>query len=240
MTMFNNRSFISVLTAAAMGALGAAAQTATAAGRIAIDGSSTVYLITEAMAEEFQKTHPDAHVTVGVSGTGGGFTKFCRGETAISDASRPISEEERQLCQENGIEYMELPVALDALTVVVKSENEWVQCMTVAQLKTIWEPEAQGKLTSWHQVNPKWPNEPLVLFGRGADSGTFDYFTEVIVGEEGKIRGDFTPSEDDNVLVQGVARNPDTLGYFGYAYYDENKDILLRREQGYPQSAGYQ
>jgi phosphate transport system substrate-binding protein len=224
--MPTNRTLISMCTAAAMGALGAASQTAGAAERITIDGSSTVYPITEAMAEEFQKAHGNVQVTVGVSGTGGGFEQFCTGRTAISDASRPIEKDERELCKKNGVEYIELPVALDALTVVVNPENTWAQCMTVAELKKMWEPAAQSKITSWNQVRADWPDEELTLFGPGADSGTFDYFTEAVVGEEGKIRGDFTPSEDDNVLVQGVARNPGALGYFGYAYYDENRDIL--------------
>jgi phosphate transport system substrate-binding protein len=205
---------------------GLCSQASVAADRIAIDGSSTVYPITEAMAEEFQKAHGNVQVTVGVSGTGGGFEQFCAGRTVISDASRPIEEDERALCQENGVEYIELPVALDALTVVVNPENNWAQCMTVAELKKIWEPAAQGQITSWNRVRKGWPNEELTLFGPGADSGTFDYFTEAVVGEEGMIRGDFTPSEDDNVLVQGVARNPSALGYFGLAYYAENKDIL--------------
>jgi phosphate transport system substrate-binding protein len=222
MNQSSSTSLTSVLAAVAIGALAANAQ---AAERIAIAGSSTVYPITEAMAEEFQKAHGDTQVTVGVSGTAGGFEQFCAGRIDVSAASRPIEAEERQLCEENDIEYIELPVALDAITVVVNSKNKWAQCMTVGELKTMWEPAAQSKVTSWSDVRSQWPDQELSL-GPGADSGTFDYFTEAVVGEEDMIRGDFTPSEDDNVLVQGVSRNLYALAYFGYAYYAENKDIL--------------
>jgi phosphate transport system substrate-binding protein len=225
MKTLGNAKLTSTLAIAAI-SIGASIDVASAAERIAIDGSSTVYPITEAMSEEFQKAHGNVQVTVGVSGTGGGFEQFCAGRTDISDASRPIEEDERQLCRENGIEYIELPVALDALTVVVNRENSWAQCLTVAELKKIWQPAAQGKITSWDQIRKGWPSEELTLFGPGADSGTFDYFTEAVVGEEGMIRGDFTPSEDDNVLVQGVAQSVGGLGYFGYAYYEENQDKL--------------
>ncbi len=194
---------------------------------IKIDGSSTVYPITEAVAEEFQKSKGGAvKVTVGISGTGGGFKKFCRGETDISNASRPISIKEMNACKEAGIKYVELPVAFDALTVVVHPKNDWVKAMTVAELKKIWEPAAQGNITRWNQVNPKWPDAKLGLYGPGADSGTFDYFTDAIVGKEKASRGDYTASEDDNVLVQGVSRDRYALGYFGYAYYIENRDKL--------------
>jgi len=194
---------------------------------VKVDGSSTVYPITEAVAEDFQKSKKNAiKVTVGISGTGGGFKKFCRGETDISDASRPITKKEMEDCKAAGIEYMEFPVAYDALTVVVNPKNDWIKSMTVAELKTIWEPGAQGKITSWKQVNPAWPDRPLKLFGAGADSGTFEYFTEAITGKSKASRGDFTASEDDNVLVQGVARDIGALGFFGYAYYEENKDKL--------------
>ncbi|MBL0167874.1 MAG: PstS family phosphate ABC transporter substrate-binding protein [Propionivibrio sp.] len=194
---------------------------------VKVDGSSTVYPITEAVAEDFQKSKKNAvKVTVGISGTGGGFKKFCRGETDISDASRPITKKEMEDCKAAGIEYMEFPVAYDALTVVVNPKNDWIKSMTVAELKTIWEPAAQGKITSWKQVNPAWPDRPLKLFGPGADSGTFEYFTEAINGKSKSSRGDFTASEDDNVLVQGVARDIGALGFFGYAYYEENKDKL--------------
>ena len=194
---------------------------------IKIDGSSTVYPITEAVAEEFQKAKKGAvKVTVGISGTGGGFKEFCRGETDISDASRPILKKEMDLCKENGIKYVELPVAFDALTVVINPKNDWIRSMTVEELKKMWEPAAQGKVMKWSDVNPKWPNHKLSMFGPGADSGTFDYFTDAINGKEKASRGDFTASEDDNTLVQGVSRNKYAIGYFGLAYYVENKDKL--------------
>ena len=194
---------------------------------VKIDGSSTVFPITEAVAEEFQKAKKNVvKVTVGISGTGGGFKKFCRGETDISDASRPILEKEMADCKAAGIEYFELPVAFDAITVVINPKNTFVKQLTVAELKKMWEPAAQGKVTRWNQVNPAWPDQPMKLFGPGADSGTFDYFTEAIVGKAKSSRGDFTASEDDNVLVQGVARDTNALGYFGFAYYVENKDKL--------------
>jgi phosphate transport system substrate-binding protein len=165
-------------------------------------------------------------VTVGISGTGGGFKKFCRGETDIQDASRPILEKEMADCRAAGIKYIELPVAFDALTVVINPKNTWIKQMTVAELKTMWEPAAQGKITKWNQVNPAWPDAPLKLFGAGADSGTFDYFTEAVVGKAKSSRGDFTASEDDNVLVQGVSRDNNALGFFGFAYYEENHSKL--------------
>lgn len=194
---------------------------------IKIDGSSTVYPITEAVAEEFQKAKKGAvKVTVGISGTGGGFKKFSRGETDISDASRPIVKKEMDACKEAGIEYIELPVAYDGLAVMVNPKNTWMTSMTVAELKKIWEPAAEGKITKWNQVNPAWPNVPLKLYGPGVDSGTFDYFTEAIVGKPRASRGDFTASEDDNVLVQGIASDRGGLGFFGYAYYAENPDKL--------------
>ncbi len=193
---------------------------------IKIDGSSTVYPITEAVAEEFQKTKKDVKVTVGISGTGGGFKKFCRGETDISDASRPILKKEMDLCKENGIEYIELPVAYDGLAVMVNPKNTWIKSMTVADLKKMWEPDAQGKITKWNQIRPEWPDASLKLYGAGADSGTFDYFTEAIVGKAKSSRGDYTASEDDNVLVQGIAGDKNAIGFFGLAYYEENKDKL--------------
>ncbi|OCR00595.1 protein sphX [Oscillatoriales cyanobacterium USR001] len=193
---------------------------------IKIDGSSTVYPITEAVAEEFQKANKGIQVTVGQSGTGGGFKKFCRGETDISDASRPISKTEMQSCAEQGIKYIELPIAYDALTVVVNSQNNWAKSLTVAELKKMWEPGAQGKVNNWSQIRTGFPNAPLKLFGPGTASGTFDYFTEAIVGKAKSSRGDYTASEDDNVLVQGVSRDKNALGYFGYAYYEANKDKL--------------
>jgi phosphate transport system substrate-binding protein len=194
---------------------------------VKVDGSSTVFPITEAVAEEFQKAKKNTvKVTVGISGTGGGFKKFCRGETDISDASRPILDKEMADCKAAGIEYFELPIAFDAITVVINPKNGFIKQLTVAELKKIWEPAAQGKVTRWNQVNPAWPNQPMKLFGPGADSGTFDYFTEAVVGKAKSSRGDFTASEDDNVLVQGVARDVNALGYFGFSYYVENKDKL--------------
>ena len=194
---------------------------------VKIDGSSTVYPITEAVAEEFQKAKKNViKVTVGISGTGGGFKKFCRNEIDISDASRPILKKEIDECKAAGIEYIELPVAFDALTVVIHPRNSFIQQLTVAEMKKMWEPAAQGKVTRWNQVNAAWPDAPMKLFGPGADSGTFDYFTEAVVGKSKSSRGDFTASEDDNVLVQGVSRDANALGYFGFAYYVENKDKL--------------
>ncbi|MCO6442068.1 MAG: PstS family phosphate ABC transporter substrate-binding protein [Nitrococcus mobilis] len=193
---------------------------------VKIDGSSTVFPITEAVAEEFQTAERGkTMVTVGISGTGGGFKKFCRGDTDISDASRPIKDSEQQLCAENGIEYIELPAALDALTVVVNPNNDWVDHLSVAELKKIWQPAAQGRITQWSQVRSSFPNRPLTLFGPGTDSGTYDYFVEAIVNGKSS-RGDFTASEDDNVLVQGVANDVNALGFFGLAYYEENRDKL--------------
>jgi phosphate transport system substrate-binding protein len=191
---------------------------------VKIDGSSTVYPVTEGVAEDFQKLKKGAiKVTVGISGTGGGFKKFCRGETDISNASRPILQKEMEDCKAAGIEYFELPVAFDALTVVANPKNAFLKQMTVEELKKIWEPAAQGKVTKWNQVNPAWPDAPIKLFGAGSDSGTFDYFTEAIVGKAKSSRGDYTASEDDNVLVQGVSQDVNAIGYFGYAYYAENK-----------------
>lgn len=190
---------------------------------IKIDGSSTVYPITEAVAEEFQKAQK-VKVTVGESGTGGGFKKFCRGETDISDASRPISQKEMDACKEAGIQYIELPVAYDALTVVVNSKNDWVKSITVDELKKIWGPGSSVK--NWKQVNPAYPDKAMGLYGPGTASGTFDYFSEAVNGKAKAHRTDYTPSEDDNVLVQGVSGNVGGLAYFGYAYYEENKDKL--------------
>src|SRR5919109_2929253 len=194
---------------------------------VKIDGSSTVFPVTEAVAEDFQKSKKQqVKVTVGISGTGGGFKKFCRGETDISNASRPILKAEMAECAKAGIEYYELPVAFDALTVVINPKNGFIKQLTIAEMRKMWEPAAQGKVTRWNQVNPQLPDQPMKLFGPGADSGTFDYFTEAVVGKSKSSRGDFTASEDDNVLVQGVSRDVNGLGYFGYAYYIENKDKL--------------
>jgi phosphate transport system substrate-binding protein len=218
---------ISLLTAATVAFAGLALTPKAEAQVIKIDGSSTVFPITEAVAEEFQiQNRGKIRVTVGISGTGGGFKKFCRGETDISDASRPILTAEMEACRAAGIKYYELPIAYDALTVVVNPQNTWVTQFTIPELKKMWEPAAQGKIKTWNQINPKWPNEPLALFGPGSDSGTFDYFTEAVNGKAKSSRGDYTGSEDDNVLVQGVASNKGAIGYFGYAYYEPNAGKL--------------
>jgi phosphate transport system substrate-binding protein len=197
----------------------------TAAEVIQVDGSSTVYPVTEAVAEEFQRATGN-RVTVGISGTGGGFQKFCRTEIDIADASRPISSSEIEACGKAGVEYIELPVAYDGLAVVVHPNNTWATSMTVAELKKLWEPAAQGQITRWSQIRDGWPDREIHLFGAGVDSGTFDYFTEVIVGKTDASRGDYTSSEDDNVIVQGVSGDELALGYFGFAYYEENKERL--------------
>lgn len=200
------------------------AHTAFAAEKIIrIDGSSTVYPITEAVAEEFQKSQK-VKVTVGESGTGGGFKKFCRGETDISNASRPIAQKEMDACRDAGVQFIELPIAFDALTVVVNGKNDWVKSLTVDELKKIWQPGSSVK--SWKQVNSAYPDKPISLYGPGTASGTFDYFTEAINGKPKASRTDYTPSEDDNVLVQGVTGNVGGMAYFGLAYYEENKDKL--------------
>ena len=191
---------------------------------VKVDGSSTVYPITEAVAEDFQIAKRGAiRVTVGISGTGGGFKKFCRGEIDIANASRPIQKKEMEECKKSGIQYVEMPVAYDALTVAINPKNTWAKTMTVAELKKMWEPAAQGRITKWNQINPSWPDKTFKLYGAGADSGTFDYFTEAVVGKAKSSRGDFTASEDDNVLVQGVASDENGLGFFGFAYYSENQ-----------------
>jgi phosphate transport system substrate-binding protein len=193
---------------------------------IKIDGSSTVFPIAEAVAEEFQRAGNHVRITVGLSGTGGGFKKLCRGEIDIANASRPILTEEMEKCRAAGIRYMELPVAFDAITIVVNPRNDWVETLTMDDLKKMWEPAAQGKLTMWNQIRPEWPAAKLMLFGPGADSGTFDYFTEAVAHKAKASRGDYTASEDDNVLVQGVENNKNALGYFGFAYYSAHKDKM--------------
>jgi len=193
---------------------------------VTLDGSSTVFPISEAVAEEFQKTAPGVRVTVGISGTGGGFQKFCRGESDISNASRPITATEMEACAAAGIPFIELPVAYDGLAVVVNPKATWIDSITAAELKTIWAPESQGKVKQWSQVRGGWPARELHLFGAGVDSGTYDYFTQAINGIEGASRGDFTSSEDDNVLVQGIANDELALGFMPYAYYIENKANL--------------
>ncbi len=215
----NQRCFALLVAAATLAACGDRQPIA----MVKIDGSSTVYPVAEAVAEEFQaRGAGKVHVTVGVSGTGGGFKKFCRGETDISNASRPILAEEIEACARSGVEYIELPVAYDALTVVIHPDNTWAADMTVEQLRKLWEPSAQGVVMRWNQVDPAWPDEPVRLFGAGSDSGTFDYFTEAVMGKAKSSRGDYTASEDDNVLVTGVSQDRYAIGYFGLAYYLEN------------------
>ena len=198
-------------------------------GDINVDGSSTVAPLTSAAAELFAADNPDVRIAVGTSGTGGGFEKFCAGETDMSNASRPIKDDdetEGPACTKNGVEYEEIQVANDGLAVVVNPENDWAECLTVEQLKTIWEPSAQGTVTNWNQVDPSFPDEPLDLYGAGTDSGTFDYFTDAINGEEGASRSDYSQTEDDNATVQGVSGSKGALGYFGLSYYEENTDKL--------------
>ena len=195
-------------------------------GVIKIDGSSTVYPITEAIAEEYRTEQPKVKVTVGVSGTGGGFKKFYRGETDINDASRPIKGKEIKVCEENGISSVELSVAYDGLAVLKNPANDWLTSITVEELNKLWVPEAQGTLMYWDQIREEWPHEEIHLFGPGVASGTYDYFAEVICGKKVGTRGDYTASEDDNVLVQGIATDKYALGFFGLAYYEENKDKL--------------
>jgi phosphate transport system substrate-binding protein len=193
---------------------------------IRVDGSSTVFPIGEAMAEEYQRANQNVRVTVGVSGTGGGFQKFCSGETDISEASRPISASEMEACKKAGIDYIELPVAYDGLAIVVNPKNTWISTITVEELKRMWAPEAQGKIMRWNQVRPSWPDRDIRMFGAGVDSGTYDYFTEAIVGKTGASRGDFTSSEDDNVLVQGIANDELALGFLPLAYVEQNRSRL--------------
>jgi phosphate transport system substrate-binding protein len=200
-------------------------------GTIEVDGSSTVGPLTTAAAEAFREDQPDVNINVGTAGTGGGFERFCAGETDISDASRPIDEEEEvPVCEQAGIDYTEFQVGVDALTVVVNAENDWATCLTTDQLKKIWEPKAEGKVNNWNQVDPSFPDQELTLAGPGTDSGTFDYFTDEINGEEGASRTDYTPSEDDNVIVQAVAGDPGAMGYFGYTYFEQNMDTLKALE----------
>ncbi|WP_245300876.1 PstS family phosphate ABC transporter substrate-binding protein [Agrobacterium sp. TS43] len=204
---------------------------------VLIDGSSTVFPISEAMAEEFQKAQAGKTlVTVGSSGTGGGFKKFCRGETDITGASRPIRSDEIELCKQNKVEFIELPVAIDALATIVSPQNNWASCMTVAELKKIWEPEAQGKVTNWNQVRGDFPDAKLGLFGAGTDSGTYDYYTLAINGKEHSSRGDYTATEDDNITVQGVAGDKNAIGFLGLAYLSENagkvKAVEIKQADG--------
>ncbi|WP_287269846.1 PstS family phosphate ABC transporter substrate-binding protein [Microbacterium sp.] len=195
-------------------------------GTVASDGSSTVGPLTEAAATEFAGVEPDVQVTVATSGTGGGFKTFCAGETDLSNASRPIKDEEAAACEEAGIEFTEIVIANDGLSVVVNKDNDWIDCITVEQLHTIWAPESEGKITNWNQVDPSFPDVALTLYGAGTDSGTFDYFTGAINGEEGASRTDYSPSEDDNVTIQGVSGEKGAMGYFGLSYLEENTDVL--------------
>ncbi len=198
-----------------------------AGGEVVTDGSSTVEPLTSAAGELFAEENSNVNVSVGTSGTGGGFEKFCIGDTDISNASRPIKDdEEAPVCEENGVAFTELHVANDALTVVVSKENDFITCLTTDELATLWGPASEGEVTTWDQVNPEFPKAPVELFGPGTDSGTFDYFTDEINGEEGASRADYTASEDDNVIVQGVAGSPNALGYFGFTYFEENADSL--------------
>ena len=197
-----------------------------AKSQIKIDGSSTVYPISEAVAEDYKKTNANVDITVGLSGTGGGFKKFGRGETDISDASRPITAGEDSICKAAGIDYIELPISYDGIAIVVNKQNTWLDKITVAELKKMWEPAAQDKVKKWSDINPKWPNEEIHLFGTGTASGTFDYFTEAINGKAKAIRGDYTASANPNVLVEGISKDKDGLGFFGLAYYESNKDNL--------------
>ena len=217
------------LTVAACGGQGnnQAGEEGAPAALITLDGSSTVFPIAEAVAEEYGKANPNVRTpTVGISGTGGGFQKFCRGETDISNASRPIRPAEIEACKTAGIEYIEVPIAYDGIAIVVNPKNTWADSITVAELKTMWAPEAQGKIARWNQIRPSWPNREIRLFGAGVDSGTYDYFTEATVGKEGASRGDFTSSEDDNVIVQGVASDELALGFLPLAYVEENRERL--------------
>lgn len=217
-------SAVLTLTLAACGGGNNASSGDAESGSVRIDGSSTVYPLTAVAAEDFQVANPGVRVTVGSSGTGGGFEKFCRGETDANDASRPIKEDEIASCEANGIDFSPLTLAIDALTVVVNQDNDWATCLTTDQLAQVWGPDST--VSNWNELDPAFPDEPIALFGPGTDSGTFDYFTEEINGESGASRTDFTPSEDDNVIVQGVSGSKGGLGYFGFSYFEENIDQL--------------
>ena len=226
--MFANGTKLTGAIAAVVTVAGLVTATSSQAqsGIVQIDGSSTVFPISEAMAEDFMAANDGVRVTVGVSGTGGGFRKFCAGETDISNASRPVKDEELEACAENGIEPLEILVGTDALTVVTSIDNDFLDDITTEELNAIWAPEAEGTVTRWNQVNADWPNAPIRLFGPGTDSGTFDFFTDEVNGEEGASRADYTASEDDNIIVLGVSRDENALGYFGLAYFLENDETL--------------
>lgn len=222
---------VTALTAASLilsgcGGQGAASTSGRLSGTVTVDGSSTVAPLSEASADLFRAVEPGVNVTVATTGTGGGFKKFCAGETDISDASRAITEEEKAACQKAGIAYTEVIIANDGLAVVVNPENTWATCLTVAQLKTMWSPASEGKITKWSQIDPKFPDQKLTLYGAGTDSGTFDYFTLAINGKEGASRTDYSPSEDDNVTIQGVKGDKGATGYFGLSYVEENPDSV--------------
>jgi phosphate transport system substrate-binding protein len=202
------------------------AGTADVDSTITADGSSTVFPITSAVAEAFQAESPDAEINVSFSGTGGGFQKFCQGETSINNASRPISQQEMETCSSNEVRYYELPVAFDAITLVVNPENTWAEDITLEELERAWSPESQRTINSWQQLRASWPNRPLNLYGPGTDSGTYDYFTDVVLGEGVEARSDFSASEDDAILVDEISRDPEALGYFGFAYFEDNQDRL--------------
>jgi phosphate transport system substrate-binding protein len=222
-----DKTFLMAGLCAAAAISGVAVSAHAQVSTIKIDGSSTVFPVSEAYAEEFQKLKKGTvRVTVGISGTGGGFKKFCRGETDISNGSRPILKQEIDECAKNGIDFIEMPIAFDALTVAVSPKNDFLTCLTIPQLKKIWEPAAQGKIMNFSDVDPSWPNRKMTLFGAGADSGTFDYFTEAVNGKAKATRADFTASEDDNVLVQGIERDANALGYIPYAYYEPHQKQL--------------
>ncbi len=226
--------FALIVSALALSACSSATQTggqaeagnSQAISEVRVDGSSTVFPITDAIAQKFRQSNTEAKVTVGVSGTGGGFKLFCAGQTEINNASRPISTEEMAACKNAGVAYIEIPIAFDALTVVVNAQNTWAQDLTVDELKKIWEPEAEGKITSWNQVRSSFPNRPLQLFGPGTESGTYDYFTDVVIGDGVDSRKDYTASESDDALVKGVEADPNALGYFGFAYFQAEGNRL--------------
>jgi phosphate transport system substrate-binding protein len=226
--LLHSAAFVALVVSSAMGCAGATTRA------IRIDGSSTVYPISEAVAEKFGEEQPDVRVTVGVSGTGGGMKKFIAGEIDICDASRAIQNSEIQVCSERGVEFVEFQVAVDGLAVVVNPANDWCDCLTVDQLKALWQPGSEVRM--WSDLNPNWPRETIQLYGAGTDSGTFDYFTEAIVGEMKASRADYTASEDDNMLVRGVQSDKYALGYFGFAYYEENRGGL--KLVGIDQGAG--
>jgi len=219
------RRLLLVIAAAGLLAAPACSKRKAKGGSVKVDGSSTVFLISAAVAEQFKKV-AGGDASVGASGTGGGFKKFCAGDTDVSGASRPIKPSEVEACQKHGVEWIELPVAYDGIAVVVSKHNDWVDHLTVEELAKMWAPEAQGKITSWSQIRDGWPDRKLTLFGPGVDSGTYDYFTQATVGKEHSSRGDYTQSEDDNTLVTGVAMDDNALAFFGYAYYVENTDKL--------------